>query len=59
LELGARSLLLGQSVARYFIHDGRRGLDYLVSRGDVDGERLGVVGCSGGGSIGTYVAALR
>lgn len=58
LELGARSLLLGQSVARYFIHDGRRGLDYLASRGDVDGERLGVVGCSGGGSIGTYVAAL-
>jgi len=48
LELGARNLLLGQSVARYFIHDARRALDYLASRPDVDPERLGVTGCSGG-----------
>ncbi len=58
LELGARSLLIGQSVARYFIQDARRGLDYLASRGDVDADRLGVVGCSGGGCITTYLAAL-
>ena len=58
LELGARSLLLGQSVARYFIHDARRALDYLASRPDVDAERLGVTGCSGGGCITTYIAAL-
>jgi dienelactone hydrolase len=58
LELGARSLLIGQSVARYFIQDARRGLDYLASRADVDAERLGVVGCSGGGCITTYLAAL-
>ncbi|MCW5977482.1 MAG: acetylxylan esterase [Bryobacteraceae bacterium] len=58
LELGARSILLGQSVARYFINDARRGLDYLVSRPDVDPERLGVTGCSGGGCITTYIAAF-
>ncbi len=58
IELGARSLLLGQSVARYFIHDARRALDYLAGRPDVDPERLGVTGCSGGGCITTYVAAL-
>ncbi|MEP7365522.1 MAG: acetylxylan esterase [Acidobacteriota bacterium] len=58
LELGARSLLLGQSVARYFIHDARRSLDYLISRPDVDPDRLGVTGCSGGGCITTYLAAL-
>ena len=58
IELGARSLLLGQSVARYFIHDARRALDYLASRRDVDAERLGVTGCSGGGCIATYLAAL-
>lgn len=55
LELGARSLLIGQSVARYFIHDAKRAVDYLVSRPDVDAGRLGVTGCSGGGAIGTYV----
>ena len=58
IELGGRSLLLGQSVARYFINDGRRGLDYLASRPDVDPERLGVTGCSGGGCLTTYIAAL-
>ena len=58
LELGARSILIGQSVARYFIHDARRALDYLSSRPDVNPERLGVTGCSGGGCITTYIAAL-
>lgn len=58
LELGARSMLLGQSVARYFIHDARRSLDYLASRSDVDAEKLGVTGCSGGGCITTYISAL-
>jgi cephalosporin-C deacetylase-like acetyl esterase len=56
LELGVRSLLIGQSVARYFIHDARRAVDYLVSRPDVDAERLAVTGCSGGGAITTYAA---
>ena len=36
LELGARSILIGQSVARYFIFDAKRAIDYLVSRPDVD-----------------------
>jgi dienelactone hydrolase len=58
LELGARSILMGASVARYFIHDAMRGIDYLTSRTDVDGERIGVTGCSGGGAIAAYVAAL-
>ncbi|MCC6393759.1 MAG: acetylxylan esterase, partial [Bryobacterales bacterium] len=58
LELGARSILIGQSVARYFIFDARRGVDYLVSRRDVDGNRIGVTGCSGGGAITTYVGAF-
>ncbi|MCC6365667.1 MAG: acetylxylan esterase [Bryobacterales bacterium] len=58
LELGARSILIGQSVARYFIFDARRAVDYLVSRRDVDGDRIGVTGCSGGGAITTYVGAF-
>ena len=58
LELGARSLLIGQSVARYFIHDARRAVDYLVSRPDVDPDRLGVTGCSGGGATTTYVGVF-
>jgi dienelactone hydrolase len=55
---GAAAILMGQSVARYFIHDGMRAIDYLVSRPDVDPERIGATGCSGGGTQTTYIAAL-
>jgi dienelactone hydrolase len=59
LELGVRSLLIGQSVARYFIFDAKRAVDYLVSRTDVDPDRIAVTGCSGGGAITTYVGVFE
>jgi cephalosporin-C deacetylase-like acetyl esterase len=37
---------------------GRRALDYLVSRPDVDGAKIGCTGCSGGGTVTTYISAL-
>lgn len=40
----------GESVARYFVHDAMRAVDYLCSRGDVDSGRIGVTGNSGGGT---------
>ena len=55
---GAQSILAGQSFARYRIWDGMRALDYLVSRPEVDGERIGCTGCSGGGTLATYISAL-
>ena len=55
---GAAAILMGQSVGRYFIHDGMRGIDYLASRPEVDPERIGAMGCSGGGTQTTYIAAL-
>jgi dienelactone hydrolase len=55
---GAQSILLGETVARYFIHDSRRALDYLVSRPEVDPARLGASGCSGGGTQTTFISAF-
>src|SRR5690606_744155 len=53
-----QTALLGQSVARYFTWDGIRGIDYLVSRKEVDPKRIGVHGLSGGGTQTAYIAAL-
>ncbi len=56
--LGNPLYLLGSSLARYRIWDGMRGLDYLASRPEVDPNRLGCVGNSGGGTLTAYIAAL-
>lgn len=50
--------LIGQSIAKYFIWDGIRGIDYLVSRKEVDPSRIGVHGLSGGGTQTAYISAF-
>ena len=50
--------LTGKSIARYFLWDGIRGIDYLVSRREVDPKRIGVHGLSGGGTQAAYISAL-
>ncbi|MCB1120460.1 MAG: prolyl oligopeptidase family serine peptidase [Verrucomicrobiae bacterium] len=37
--------------------NGIRGIDYLISRPDVDADRIGVTGISGGGAVSFWVAA--
>jgi len=56
--VGNQTFLSGTSVARYFIWDGIRAIDYLISRKEVDPARIGVTGFSGGGTITTYIAAF-
>lgn len=46
---GSQCWPLGDSIARYFLHDDMRGLDYLRTRPEVDPARIGVTGNSGGG----------
>jgi cephalosporin-C deacetylase-like acetyl esterase len=58
IQSGAESILVGESAARFFIWDAKRGIDYLVSRPDVDPTRLGAAGCSGGGALTTFIGAL-
>ena len=54
----AQVYLTGKSIARYFLWDGIRGIDYLVSRKEVDPKRIGVHGLSGGGTQTAYISAL-
>lgn len=57
--VGIGSLLLGRNTARFEIWDGMRGIDYLQSRPDVDPDRIGACGLSGGGTQTAYFMALE
>ncbi len=56
---GRPMVLLGQSLAQYFTWDGIRGVDYLLTRPEVDPKRIGCTGQSGGGTMTMYLAALE
>jgi len=55
---GSQSFLAGISPAAYFIWDGIRAVDYLLTRKEVDPDRLGITGRSGGGTQTAYIAAI-
>ena len=55
---GNQCFLSGASAAKYFIWDGIRAIDYLVSRKEVDSNRIGVTGFSGGGTVTSYLGAF-
>ncbi len=40
------------------VYDNRRAVDYLLTRPEVDGDRLGITGASGGGNQTLYAGAL-
>jgi len=58
INAGLRAHLVGWNAARFRIWDGMRGLDYLQTRPEIDGDKLAVMGQSGGGTVTAYLAAL-
>lgn len=56
--LGVAPILLGRGLSSYMIWDGMRGIDYLQSRSEVDHDRIGCTGNSGGGNMTSYLMAL-
>ncbi|MFH1824363.1 MAG: prolyl oligopeptidase family serine peptidase [Candidatus Firestonebacteria bacterium] len=55
---GFQCIICGSSIARYFIWDGIRGIDYLISRDEVDKNKIGVTGNSGGGTQTSYLMMI-
>jgi dienelactone hydrolase len=57
-ELFKELLWKGQVMWGRMVYDNVRAVDYLVNRGDVDGERIAAIGMSMGGLMSWWTAAL-
>lgn len=56
--LGSGAILVGWNTARWMIGDAMAAVDYLQSRDDIRGDRIGCMGNSGGGTQTSYMMAL-
>jgi pimeloyl-ACP methyl ester carboxylesterase len=56
--IGNLAYLARTNLARWEIWDGIRAVDYLLTRPDVDPDRINITGTSGGGTQTAYIAAL-
>ncbi|HZT69880.1 MAG TPA: acetylxylan esterase [Terriglobia bacterium] len=55
---GQLLLLIGEDLTHYRVWDGMRAIDYLLTRPEVDGKRIGCAGHSGGGTLTKFIAAM-
>src|SRR5436309_759268 len=56
--MGNLAYLAGANLARWEIWDGIRALDYLLTRPEVDPNRINITGTSGGGFQAVHIAVL-
>lgn len=57
-RIGVNATLLGWSMAGLRIWDGMRAIDYMQRRPEVDADRIGVCGQSGGGTMTSLIMAF-
>lgn len=57
-DAAMHALMLGRTLLGERVFDVDRGIDYLATRDDIDLDRVGVLGNSGGGTVSSYAAAL-
>lgn len=57
--VGAQAFLAGTHLFGYMVWDAIRAVDYLCSRPEVNSEKIGITGTSGGGMMSTYILAFE
>ncbi len=57
--IGMQAFISGTHLFNFMVWDAIRAIDYLCSRLEVDPERIGCTGTSGGGMMTTYILALE
>lgn len=55
---GQLLILLGEDLTHYRVWDGVRAIDYLLTRPEVDPQRIGCAGHSGGGTLTMFISAV-
>ncbi|MES2221748.1 MAG: acetylxylan esterase, partial [Acidobacteriota bacterium] len=58
-QAGRPMILFGDGIAKYLAWDGIRGLDYLLTRTEIDPQKIGCTGQSGGGTMTMFLGALE
>ncbi len=59
LLAGNQQFLVGEFLGSWRAWDGIRALDYLLTREEVDPRHVGVTGCSGGGTMTTWLCGVE
>jgi cephalosporin-C deacetylase-like acetyl esterase len=55
---GQVMLLMGENLTQYRVWDGMRAIDYLLTRPEVDKEKIGCAGHSGGGTLTLFISSI-
>jgi dienelactone hydrolase len=53
--IGIQAFISGTHVFNFMVWDAIRAIDYLISRPEVNAEKICITGCSGGGMMSTYI----
>jgi dienelactone hydrolase len=53
--IGTQAFICGTNVFNFMVWDAIRAIDYLVSRPEVNAEKISITGSSGGGMMSTYI----
>jgi len=59
MRAGNPNYLMGNNLSYFFINDSKRAIDYLLTRDEIDSNKIGAIGMSGGGTNTAYLCTIE